>query len=278
MLYEARKQFEEAATAQMETAMCKKIWALTLNLAVKGWSDEQIGAEMYPYTMDPRVQENLKRLMHTHPFWWGEAVVASWAAHSEFSDRRLDVDQDCYCELEVGLFPCDGWTLGLLFGNDKYFEQFMKIPEVEDYSYWNNTEEPDDISPKEWMDRGAAWDDALPTGIPSKDGVFYQMLNAKSVMFPVLSDEKMEQFVQAARKDTIELLVKKDIHKSILKHMARHHKDMEDISVVLEANDRAVYELRSGSRRCISLMDKYETLVPHTWDECLRILLNRPES
>jgi len=38
------------------------------------------------------------------------------------------------------------------------------IPELEDYAYWNNTDQPDHISDEDWASRGRAWD--LSQGSP----------------------------------------------------------------------------------------------------------------
>lgn len=54
---------------------------------------------------------------------------------------------------------------------------------VEYYGYWNNTDRPDNISEEEWNLRGELWDIALPTGIPSKDGLAYTIIDSTDINF-----------------------------------------------------------------------------------------------
>jgi len=42
--------------------------------------------------------------------------------------------------------------------NNWDFSEIYKIPGLEDFRYWNNTDEPEDVSRREWKRRGRIWD------------------------------------------------------------------------------------------------------------------------
>jgi hypothetical protein len=68
-------------------------------------------------------------------------------------------------------------TLLMLFDNTPgaiYTEAFKKIVGATDFSYWNNTDPPEDIADAAWDERGKLWNKALPgVGIPAESGFSY---------------------------------------------------------------------------------------------------------
>ena len=50
-------------------------------------------------------------------------------------------------------------------------KSFCEKYELEEYHYQNQTDKPDDISSRAWAQRRKDWDKALPTGVPSSDGM-----------------------------------------------------------------------------------------------------------
>ena len=75
----------------------------------------------------------------------------------------------------IVLFPCEGDVLILLFGGSKVESLYTsKLPMVEDYFYFNNSEEPDEISLEEWEERGRRWDIVMPSGIANKTGLILE--------------------------------------------------------------------------------------------------------
>lgn len=256
---------------RLKTAMCKKVWTLTVNSAVREMGTEAIEKLMYPYTMSPQTKKYMQGHMYEKPFWWGEELVRRCASHSEFTTIRHEVDHDCYCEFNVVLFPYEEHTIGLPYGEESFFEDFLKQPEVEDFSYWNNVDPLESVSEEEWAERAAAWEAVLPTGIPAKDGFSYQILSAESIIFPSINDKLMEAFIQENRTGTLDYLVKEAIRTAIMKEMESDDR----VSVILEANDLAVHELRKGSDRGNQLRRKYEDLLPHTWSECSELLFSK---
>lgn len=51
-----------------------------------------------------------------------------------------------------------------------YMEEILKSGVVSEYGYWNNTDEPDDVTEEEWEIRKKAWD---KLDIPADDGVSF---------------------------------------------------------------------------------------------------------
>lgn len=56
-------------------------------------------------------------------------------------------------------------------GNE-YREALINAQVVEDYGYWNNTDEPEDVDPQEWAERKQAWS---KLEIPASDGLVIGM-------------------------------------------------------------------------------------------------------
>lgn len=82
--------------------------------------------------------------------------------------RKPEYDYLC----DVIFFPNEDHILAMLFAEQRaYINAFEDMPGVRPYPYWNNQEQPDDISKKAWRERGKHWEDAVGyTGIPSLEG------------------------------------------------------------------------------------------------------------
>ena len=64
--------------------------------------------------------------------------------------------------------------LGTHFINNREFEnRFTKLRWLKDYHYQNQTDEPDDVTKKEWNQRKKDWDFL---NIPAKDGFIFELL------------------------------------------------------------------------------------------------------
>jgi hypothetical protein len=83
------------------------------------------------------------------------------AARTE-QKKHMDEMPDLY-QVQLGFMPdpLTGRILCAWFGSYENREIFDTFDEVEDFSYWNSSEGPDDISEEEWEARIQAWDRAL---------------------------------------------------------------------------------------------------------------------
>lgn len=57
-------------------------------------------------------------------------------------------------------------------GGRDYRKALIDAGVVVEYGYWNNSDEPDDVSPEEWSEREKAWS---KLDVPRSDGLFMQM-------------------------------------------------------------------------------------------------------
>jgi hypothetical protein len=82
--------------------------------------------------------------------------------------RNHAVDTD----FQIVVFPYQDKFLGIVYTeNGKWFKQWLSMPGVSEYGYWNNTDQPDNISDEEWEVRSEVWDEVLgDLGIPSMVG------------------------------------------------------------------------------------------------------------
>lgn len=89
---------------------------------------------------------------------------------------------DKYCaefdlKSEVWIFPIENKTLGMTFIKNKaIYDAFMALPEVSEYAYWNNVDQPENLSEEEWDLRERDWNEALEgIGIPSENGFCFYL-------------------------------------------------------------------------------------------------------
>ncbi len=74
---------------------------------------------------------------------------------------------------EVAIFWARGRLLAISFWEHRgYDDAWKRATGARDYGYWNNTDEPEDVSPEEWEQRRLDWDAALPgAGVPALSGL-----------------------------------------------------------------------------------------------------------
>lgn len=61
-------------------------------------------------------------------------------------------------DFTVVLIPSAGQLLGIVYTvHQKWYEQWCQQPGVEEYSYWDNVDEPEGMSEEEWARRDKAW-------------------------------------------------------------------------------------------------------------------------
>jgi hypothetical protein len=69
--------------------------------------------------------------------------------------RMPAVDTD----FTVVLVPAGGYLLGRVFTEQREWRsEWYKQPGVEEFSYWDNMEGPEDVSEEDWAARGKAWE------------------------------------------------------------------------------------------------------------------------
>jgi len=96
------------------------------------------------------------------------------------------------------------------------FDYLRKIPELEEYGYWNNTDKPKHISTRSWRARGRFWDRYWFTG--DKEPVTTMVLH---VIDPV---EPIHFFVEAVSPDAYGRKIPKNFWTKIEAGMKRKQK------------------------------------------------------
>lgn len=95
-------------------------------------------------------------------------------------------------DFEVTVFPLGSAILGITFVEQSEFHQlWLSQPDVEDYSYWNNTDQPEGLSDEAWLARAEDWDKALEhSSFPAQAGFSLTLCNGSHLfMTPVQSVE-----------------------------------------------------------------------------------------
>jgi len=85
---------------------------------------------------------------------------------------------DFECEISVLVPKGSDKILLLLFTEQKNLKSLFESYEfIDEYSYWNNSDKPDDISDVEWGQRKIDWDKALPgSGVPARNGLSFELI------------------------------------------------------------------------------------------------------
>ncbi len=103
------------------------------------------------------------------PYFYANSVIRNAQKEIKISQIR-DPLYDFGCEIVV-LPLSQGKILAILYTEKKAFTDIVEsFPEIEPYPYYNDTDEPEDITLEEWDARGQEWEKALNKDIPSLCG------------------------------------------------------------------------------------------------------------
>lgn len=93
-----------------------------------------------------------------------------------------DSEDDADFDVNMVVIPINDKTLCMPYAsNNTLYELLIKRPEITEYAYWNNVDQPDNISEEEWEQRKTDWDEALPgAGIPKNNGMVLHLVDAVS--------------------------------------------------------------------------------------------------
>jgi hypothetical protein len=90
-------------------------------------------------------------------------------AWSELNDEQSKLKENDWrrdptrLELAIGRDPLTGRLGVLLFAEERLLiEVFRALPEVEEYGYWNNSDQPGGVTDAQWDERREFWDRVLP--------------------------------------------------------------------------------------------------------------------
>lgn len=95
-----------------------------------------------------------------------KAIRVWWSVQEEILNRQRDCRQsmrrapveDCDVELFLRVDPETGMLLGYLQEERVGAQEFLcRADGIEEYGYWNNSDQPENLSEEEWGQRGKAW-------------------------------------------------------------------------------------------------------------------------
>lgn len=99
-------------------------------------------------------------------------------ANQEMQERQREIqktrsrDPEVDFDAEIAIFPLEGKFYGIYYSEqDEFYEDLLKQPNISEFSYYNNTDKPDNISEKDWQERERIWDIIFDgNGLPCEVG------------------------------------------------------------------------------------------------------------
>lgn len=131
------------------------------------------------------------------------AAVTDYFEEQDKADRRMRDHDPHRFETSFGVDPKTGRVMVLPFSeHNDFMTVFDRMPEVEEYGYWNNTEREDGVSEADWAKRKDAWDRVMPTGIPGDSMLNFRLCGSPTLsvmtLFNIHQDETPHAVLAAA--------------------------------------------------------------------------------
>lgn len=95
----------------------------------------------------------------------------------QLESKNLFAESAYNLKIELVCIPIQNKVLILYYGEHPEFRDVVEsFPEIFEYNYWNNVDQPEELSDEEWEQRKKDWDVALPgLGIPSEEGLIFSI-------------------------------------------------------------------------------------------------------
>lgn len=92
-------------------------------------------------------------------------------------NNRLDQSKEEYT-LSFSTYKGSTYAISCFF-HQPILETLLAHPQVKDYSYWNNTDKPEDVTELQWHKRRDAWDSMLTaSGIPAESMLTIRLMDS----------------------------------------------------------------------------------------------------
>lgn len=102
-------------------------------------------------------------------------------------------------QFTVSVIPTKDKTLCVIYTEQNEFREIWEnMKEVEEYGYWNNTDQPEDVTDKEWRFREKEWEKALKNWGPPVLAGFSWNMNPDGELdgFPFFGDSGFEKVIK----------------------------------------------------------------------------------
>ncbi len=155
----------------------EKYFELVASDVVGIYDREMLGLEVYckfPDPLDGETDHTIYDMTNSHRTLSNlvmDAVDRKSVIYREQSQRMHEYFYyDFYCN--VTILPSNDKMFLMLYSEDKDVQEiFSYMDEIEEYCYYDNTDQPEGITCEQWKERGKEWDEALPgSGVPAKCG------------------------------------------------------------------------------------------------------------
>lgn len=111
----------------------------------------------------------------------GKDAWSSWFDRRTAVKRTQESDPVVDTDFRIVVFPIrdiyseDDVLLGTILTEQRaWIKKWLAQPQIQEYGYWNNTDEPEHVDEGDWETRKREWEKALTgegrTGIPSMEG------------------------------------------------------------------------------------------------------------
>lgn len=143
--------------------------------------------------LEAAFERNWDTLVVSGGFRTHEQQVTLWKAFEGARNSPFRDSLDISCS--VVLLPEHDATYMILYAADRWVESYHEvitgITEVEDFTYWNNTDRPDHLTQEEWDARRDKWDELVGRDRPTARG---PILSVGGLHYPMPWRIKWEDF------------------------------------------------------------------------------------
>lgn len=275
-LKDAKKQLTPFVEKRVLDAQCWMIATLLLK-ALKNGSAAISQAELKPINCPPGTGKCIDYL-------FGRGDLLSWSkdlveAHAEMAElpfaRAMDYSFDCDISLEVILFPNGKKTYGITHGAKELCEEFLALPLVHRYFYWNNVDAPENISPQEWEMRGKVWDSLIPSFYPADDGFSHKLFQSLRYMFPRPSEKQVEAWFQEHRQELTDRRTNALLCAKFEKLNPLSDDEMPTLSYYADIGKKVERERKNGTTMAAEAAATAEAEIPVTWEGIKGIIFGK---
>lgn len=127
------------------------------------------------YERNISIREHFRDKDYAHSF-----IHIDWLLEDFHSVDSKYYGDDYKCELLI--IPCGTKLLAMMFGNWRLIDTVVKLLDLDDYHYQNQTDRPESVSSRAWNNRAKVWDKAIgPDYIPINHGFTYNMVEDRYI-------------------------------------------------------------------------------------------------
>lgn len=273
VLRNAAPQIRSLAQDNARETMMEMLFDLYVDLVVRGEAPETAIKNLYhDQTWEAQAQYITRRFTHREdPDEYSSLLLAlhggarSFAEANESEIAHTRSLPNINMLMGVTVFPYGRGTVGIAWGDPKLVDAFLARSEILDFSYWNNTERPDNVTTAEWRKRKRAWDKLIPGCIPADYGFGYRLSDVSKTLFPYLVAADFNKWWTDRRMDLSERVAIMKEYKRLVDYKKIN---AGSVSSFLALHDEAVRTVRANSQMVIDA----EKELPADLRELIRII------